>query len=167
MHPETMNDNTSHEKEISRRSFLKALALSGGSVMIGSWVAGCASAPAAVAPSNTKAAVVSSNSLTLDLTLPENKPLASVGGALALDGNALDSVGLLLYRDSETSIQVFSRKCTHLGCAVAVFIKGVATCPCHGSQFDQTGNAVHGPAKQPLKKYAAALRGTQVVVTSA
>jgi Rieske Fe-S protein len=44
----------------------------------------------------------------------------------------------------------YSRKCTHLGCAVE-FRDGVIRCPCHGSQFDPlTGEALKGPAGEPL-----------------
>lgn len=41
--------------------------------------------------------------------------------------------------------------CPHLGCTVEQKEDGFA-CPCHGSQFDTTGNLRNGPAKQPLKR---------------
>lgn len=54
--------------------------------------------------------------------------------------------------------------CTHLGCTVRKGGPGF-TCPCHGSQYDQNGQVVHGPAPQALAWFAMSLtpRG-QIVV---
>lgn len=41
--------------------------------------------------------------------------------------------------------------CTHLGCTVAE-VEGGFECPCHGSCFDENGNALVGPAQKPLKR---------------
>jgi cytochrome b6-f complex iron-sulfur subunit len=46
--------------------------------------------------------------------------------------------------------------CTHLGCNVKHAASGFA-CPCHGSQFDENGRVVHGPAPEPLAWYSIAL----------
>ncbi len=46
--------------------------------------------------------------------------------------------------------------CTHLGCNVKRGGPGFA-CPCHGSQFDENGRVVHGPAPAPLAWYSLAL----------
>jgi cytochrome b6-f complex iron-sulfur subunit len=138
--------------KISRREFLKAVAVSGGVAIGGSLLAGCGS---------------SSGGLTLDLTKPENQALAAVGGTLALDATSLDSQGILLYRSSDTSVLAFSRKCTHLGCAVGDFQNGVSTCPCHGSQYDTGGNVVRGPSQAPLRRYTAALSGSIVTIKAA
>jgi Rieske Fe-S protein len=148
--------------EISRRAFLKALALSGGSMVIGSWLAACGvSAQAPVSTGGSGA----SGGLIVDLTKPENQTLSTVGGTLALDSNSVDSAGLFLYRASDTSVLAFSRKCTHLGCQVNAFQQGVAQCPCHGSEYDLSGKPIKGPARQALKQYTATLSGTQVTVS--
>ncbi len=54
--------------------------------------------------------------------------------------------------------------CTHLGCNVKRGGPGFA-CPCHGSQFDENGRVVHGPAPAPLAWYSLALspRGTLIL----
>jgi cytochrome b6-f complex iron-sulfur subunit len=148
------------DRPINRREFLKALAVSGGAAVCGSLLAACGSA--ASAPSGGGG----SASVTVDLTKPENQSLASVGGALALDANALDSKGLLLYRSSETAVLAFSRKCTHMGCTVGEFQNGISACPCHGSQFDTAGKVVKGPASNPLTSYKAVLSGTTVTITA-
>ncbi len=49
-----------------------------------------------------------------------------------------------------------SSVCTHLGCNVKRGGPGFA-CPCHGSQFDEDGQVVHGPAPKPLPWYALSL----------
>jgi len=57
-----------------------------------------------------------------------------------------------------------SSVCTHLGCTVKRGGPGFA-CPCHGSQFDDNGRVVEGPAPKPLPFYALSLspRGRLVV----
>jgi len=39
--------------------------------------------------------------------------------------------------------------CTHLGCTIAESATGF-DCPCHGSQFDENGDLLAGPAQKPL-----------------
>jgi cytochrome b6-f complex iron-sulfur subunit len=46
--------------------------------------------------------------------------------------------------------------CTHLGCNVKRSGTGFA-CPCHGSQFDENGQVVHGPAPKALAWYTLSL----------
>ena len=58
---------------------------------------------------------------------------------------------LILVRQ-EDSYQAFSAVCTHLRCSVRPS-KHFLVCPCHGSTFDLEGNAVRGPAEQPLTRY--------------
>jgi cytochrome b6-f complex iron-sulfur subunit len=150
------------EKSISRRDLLKVLAASGGVVAIGSWLSACA--PNAPAPTVGQG---SPGSVALDLSQPANQALANEGGAVELEGNALDASGVLVYRASATSVIVFSRKCTHQGCTISEFQNGVASCPCHGSQFDASGQPVRGPASRPLNRYQASIQGTQVIISNA
>ena len=49
-------------------------------------------------------------------------------------------------------IEIFSAKCTHLGCLINKTENGILFCPCHGSEFSSTGNVVKGPADKHLKK---------------
>ena len=57
-----------------------------------------------------------------------------------------------------------SSVCTHLGCNVKRGGPGFA-CPCHGSQFDENGQVVQGPAPKALAWYALSLSPrTQLVV---
>ena len=49
-----------------------------------------------------------------------------------------------------------SSVCTHLGCSVRKGGPGF-TCPCHGSQYDENGRVVRGPAPQSLAWYSLSL----------
>lgn len=40
-------------------------------------------------------------------------------------------------------------RCTHKGCEINVEGEGFS-CPCHGSEFSNTGEVLEGPAKDPL-----------------
>jgi Rieske Fe-S protein len=135
--------------KIGRREFLKTIAITGGVAIGGSLLASCGSG----------------SSLILDLTKPENQPLATVGGTLALDANSMDPQGILLYRSGPASVLAFSRKCTHLGCTIGAFQNGVSICPCHGSQYDTKGGVVRSPSQSPLRQYTAKLSGSTVTVS--
>ncbi len=50
-----------------------------------------------------------------------------------------------------------SSVCTHLGCNVKHISQDGFACPCHGSQFDENGRVVRGPAPKPLPWYGLAL----------
>ncbi|MBR8833997.1 MAG: ubiquinol-cytochrome c reductase iron-sulfur subunit [Stigonema ocellatum SAG 48.90 = DSM 106950] len=55
--------------------------------------------------------------------------------------------------------------CTHKGCTVEW--KSDAKkfeCPCHGAEYGADGKVQKGPAKQPLKTYAAKIEGNSVLV---
>jgi Rieske Fe-S protein len=147
-------------RKINRREFLKAAAISGGAVVGGTLLAGCGTQTPASSGGGSSAVV------TVDLTKPENQSLAAVGGTLALEANPVDAKGLLLFRSSESAVLAFSRKCTHMGCAVGDFQNGLSSCPCHGSQFDTGGKVVKGPARDPLKTYPAAFSGSTITIAA-
>jgi Rieske Fe-S protein len=108
----------------------------------------------------------SDETITVDLSLSENSALLVVGGALALGSNVIDSKGILLYRQSDTNVLAFSRNCTHNSCTIDSFQNGTSTCPCHGSQFNTSGNVVVGPAVNPLTQYSAAIADNIVTITT-
>ena len=48
---------------------------------------------------------------------------------------------------------VFSNRCMHLGCPVAV-AQGIGfACPCHGGQYDEQGQRTAGPPIRPLDRF--------------
>ncbi len=97
------------------------------------------------------------------IPLAKLEVLKTVGGSVVLK---LKGKLVLLVRDSATSVRAFNPICTHRECVVA-YNPGEKKikCPCHGSQFDLNGHAVHGPASRPLATYAADLAGEQIIVT--
>ena len=54
-----------------------------------------------------------------------------------------------LFRD-EAGLYAVSAVCTHLGCT-ATYADAQFDCPCHGSQFNQAGFVLRGPARLPLR----------------
>ena len=150
----------------TRRKFLINTIMGLGTITLGSFtvsfISGCSdNGPTGPAINND----IQDVSITVDISLSENQSLAHVGGTLALGSNALDIVGILLYRSSETSVLAYSRRCTHNGCTIGAFQSGTSTCPCHGSKFDTSGSVVNGPAATALKQYHATLQGTIITIT--
>jgi Rieske Fe-S protein len=52
--------------------------------------------------------------------------------------------------------------CPHAGCEASITASG-ATCPCHGSQFDDQGNVLRGPAQSGLTHYQVTVDGTGAI----
>ncbi len=63
------------------------------------------------------------------------------------------AVGRLLLKNIDgEEIVALALTCTHRGCEVQVLPDGFE-CPCHGSEYDEMGNVVEGPARLPLKRF--------------
>lgn len=71
---------------------------------------------------------------------PEDFPVGTV--------KVFEDKNVIVSRDEE-GILAMSLVCTHLGCIVSKSRKGF-TCPCHGSQFDEQGRVIKGPAPRAL-----------------
>ncbi len=150
---------------VTRREFLQTSLRSLGTISVTgalvSYVQSCAkSSP--TGPDNTGQPA----SFTLDLSQTANQALLNVGGTLALGANAVDSLGILLFRASAAEVKAYSRRCTHQGCTIGAFSNGTSTCPCHGSQFNTSGGVVNGPATASLKQYIAQLDNTLLTITA-
>ena len=163
-----MNDNNINaliNNYCNRREFVKDALTGIGTVAFGSFIitnqSSCSdSGPTAPSDNNGE------TSITVDLSLSENSGLLTVGGALALAANELDSSGMLLYRQSESTVKVYSRNCTHAGCTIGGFSSsGISSCQCHGSMFDTNGNVINGPAAIPLNQYSATISEDIVTIT--
>lgn len=59
---------------------------------------------------------------------------------------------------------VFSNRCTHVGCPAQATAVGFS-CPCHGSQFDQRGARIAGPAVRPLDRFQWEIRRQELWIT--
>ena len=72
-----------------------------------------------------------------------------------------DKSGLLLYRESQNNLIVFSRRCPRAGTSINGFNNGSAACPSHGAEFKTNGTPVSGgPTNAPLKQYTVDLNGS-------
>ena len=100
-----------------------------------------------------------SGPVELDLSSSQLAALATVGGVATLSPSAFGGLprnGVFIIRATDTSYVVLDRTCTHQACQVGSFQSdGVATCPCHGSQYNTSGSVVRGPAPRALTKYTA------------
>ena len=81
--------------------------------------------------------------------------LTQDGTSLVVSNTMPDGSPILVIRKSATSYLALSTKCTHMGCTVDPPQNGVISCPCHGSQYDLSGNVIQGPAPNSLRKYDA------------
>jgi Rieske Fe-S protein len=136
---------------LSRRNFcIKAATASFGLAVAGTFT-------------GTKAAA---HEVSIDLTLAANSALTKTGGAMyvTLPSN---SDKMIVVRNSNTEVSAFTSVCTHMGCEVALPVSGVATCPCHGSQYSDKGVVTKGPATASLKKYSAIVQGNFIYIDSA
>jgi Rieske Fe-S protein len=103
--------------------------------------------------------------LCIDLGDPGNAALATSGGALLVDAPG-DTI--MVIRASDTAVVALSAICTHAGCSMDfVPASRLIDCPCHGSQFDENGQVVRGPARRALRVYGADLTNNVITITLA
>ena len=121
----------------SRREFVQRAA---GALLAGA-LAGCARVHAAPAPAST---------LSVDVS-----GLTGDGQSLVTPDHGPDGAPILVVREAADDVRAFSMECTHEGCPLNPPAAGKITCPCHGSQFDLTGQVLKGPASFPLGRYEA------------
>jgi cytochrome b6-f complex iron-sulfur subunit len=70
-----------------------------------------------------------------------------------------------LVRLQDGGFLALSRKCTHLGCTIPWVEKEKRfACPCHGSAFDITGEAVEAPAPRPLDLFPLTIENENILV---
>jgi cytochrome b6-f complex iron-sulfur subunit len=149
-------------KDCTRRCALKGLGgFAAGTFMLR--LVGCGGSSSSSGPGGT--ATMCSGNLCLDLTNPANAALANVGGSVIVDAPA-DT--LVVIRTSASTVTALSAICTHQGCLVEFDANhSLLLCPCHGSEFAETGRVVQGPARSPLRSYQATLSGNQITVVLA
>ena len=73
--------------------------------------------------------------------------------------------GVWALRRATNEVTVFSPICTHLGCGFR-WDGGEKKfkCPCHGSEFDQNGKVVGGPAPRPLDRLPVKIENGRLLV---
>jgi Rieske Fe-S protein len=86
-----------------------------------------------------------------------------IGGSLAFR-YPTENDPCLLVRTSETEVNAFSQKCTHLSCAVIPRpAENIFLCPCHEGRFDiRSGAPLAGPPRRPLPRVVLETRGREI-----
>ncbi len=70
-----------------------------------------------------------------------------------------------IHADEEGMPEVFSARCSHLGCTVGWDAQAQEfRCPCHGGRFSSDGSVLGGPPPAPLTRIASALRGGDIFI---
>ena len=90
---------------------------------------------------------VNSNVTTIDLS--QQPGLSATSGFLLIV-----PVHVFIVKVGTSAFRAFTSICTHQQCDVNDFSGGTINCPCHGSQFDTSGQVVRGPAPLPLQEFA-------------
>nr|WP_319270644.1 Rieske (2Fe-2S) protein [uncultured Draconibacterium sp.] len=68
--------------------------------------------------------------------------------------------------NTNDNTRVFSSHCSHLGCKIDKVANGKLVCPCHGSEYDLSGNVIKGPAYKNLTEVNSTLTndGKSIIV---
>ena len=86
------------------------------------------------------------------------------GGMRAVD---VDGIRVLVSRSEDGGVCAITNRCTHVGGPLDEGERdgNVVTCPWHGSRFDLcSGEVLHGPAREPQRRFEARLREGRVEV---
>ena len=145
------------ESSLSRRHFLEGCAATLGVALVG-----CASDNASTA---TQAVPQGQGFVIKDAT-----QVGQLDNGMALPFEFPDNVAGLLYRTKSGQLGAVNAVCTHAGCIVnwnGTDPKAAFVCPCHGSQFAQSGAVLRGPAEKPLAHYTVQMQGEDAVLTPA
>jgi len=93
----------------------------------------------------------------------QSAPLGQPGSSLVVQPQGTREKIIVVNRDG--SLVALSAVCTHMGCTVGYEPEtGRLHCPCHGSEYALDGSNLKGPAKRPLKQYAATMENGQLVI---
>ena len=90
----------------------------------------------------------------LTININDHAALGQVGGVKAF---SYEGTPIYVFRTGENSFRALSRLCTHQSCEVDWEASSKKLiCPCHGSEFSDTGAALKGPATRALPEYTTA-----------
>lgn len=68
-----------------------------------------------------------------------------------------------LVRAEDGGFLALHRTCTHLACVVLIN-NGHFRCPCHGSEFEVSGQVINSPASKPLVRFPVSISDNRVYV---
>jgi len=131
---------------MTRKEFLKA---AGGAVAattilpVSIFLEGCAV--------HSQTLRVSAKENRVRLALAEMPKLSEPGGFVKVYPFGF-AHPIAVFEHSSGEVFAISTTCTHAGCEVRK-TKNKFECPCHGSQYDLTGNVIRGPAPASLTRF--------------
>jgi len=70
---------------------------------------------------------------------------------------------LYVYRDDAGGYSAVSTRCMHRGCQVEP-AAGHLICPCHGSEYTNTGEVLKGPTQRPLRKFPVGVEADRILI---
>ena len=107
----------------------------------------------------------------ITLNISDYSVLENSGGSVALDPNEIEglpSKGILIYRNSESEILVYDRKCPHQQAKIGAFQDGISTCPLHSAKFNIGGECQSGPCMSEtcknLESYDASIHNEVITI---
>lgn len=100
---------------------------------------------------------VTTQSVRIDLA--KVPALAAVGASLVVP-----SAHVMVIRIDATTFRALSNVCTHAGCGIYQYTNERLRCQCHGSEFDNRGKNLVGPAQDPLREFPVAMNDGVLVI---
>jgi cytochrome b6-f complex iron-sulfur subunit len=95
--------------------------------------------------------VIAKDALGNDIVVSEYLKTHAAGDRSLAQGLKGDPTYVVIEGDNTISSYGINAICTHLGCVVPWNVaESKFMCPCHGSQYDETGKVVRGPAPLSL-----------------
>ena len=79
------------------------------------------------------------------------------------DLNEVNFISNIIIIHNKTT-NIFSAKCSHLGCNIKNFSGEHFVCQCHGSKFDLSGKVISGPAAENLRKIPYKQEGDVLII---
>lgn len=155
----------------------RGLAVTGGTLGVGSLLAACGGDDATTSPAGTDASSSTSSTSSSSATTSASGSASSSGGEVLAKladvpvGSGVvvqDAKGsaVVVVQPEAGQVAAFSGLCTHQGCAVALKDSEL-DCPCHRSRFELlTGKVLQGPATEPLKSLPVQVDGDSVVASA-
>ncbi|HEX5119026.1 MAG TPA: Rieske (2Fe-2S) protein [Pseudonocardiaceae bacterium] len=179
------------DAQVSRRQWVRDVAIAGTVVAAGAGLAACSSSgpkatgpapaptrtfPSAAPPTSAGGSAGGSGGGAGSPTGKE-APLPSIPGtpeslvvtrasAIPVGGGVIyPAHGVVVTQPKAGTYKAFSSNCTHQGCAVTKVADGLIQCPCHGAKFSIVDGSVKaGPAPRPLPSEGITIQDGAVVL---
>jgi len=79
-------------------------------------------------------------------------------------GNGITVFDDFIIIKNAEKILVLSSKCPHSGCRINKIENDIIICPCHGSQFNNKGELLKGPAYKNLQKLPFTRKNNKLII---